>query len=462
MGDSAQPTLGLRRVLRLRDLILYGIMVIMPIAPVPLFGIAQKLSEGHAVTTILIAMVAMLLTAASYGRMASVYPLAGSAYSYVGRGLNAHLGFLAGWAMFLDYLIVPLLCTTYGAITIRQFLPQVPYPVLAFLFAAAMTAVNLRGIRATTHTDFALLSIMCAVIGVFMILAVRYVVLRAGWGGLFSSLPLYNPQTFHWPAIMTGTSLAALTYIGFDGVTTLAEEVDNPKRNVLLATVLVCVLTGILGSAEIYLAQLVWPDWGNFPVIETAYMDVSRRVGGAWLFNAMAVILVLANYGSGLSGQAGAARLLYGMGRDNVLPRRLFGRLDPRRRNPGYNILLVGALAFAGALVFDYEQSAETLNFGAFLAFMGVNLAALRHFYFRTAPGRRRFVRDAAFPALGFFFCLGIWLGLKTPAKMVGGAWLLAGVIYSAIKTRGFRLAPPAIAFEAAEPAADRTTETPS
>jgi putrescine importer len=164
-GEAAPAPGRLRRVLRLPDLILYGIMVIMPIAPIPLFGLAQKLSDGYAVTTILIAMFAMLLTAVSYGRMASLYPVAGSAYTYVGRGLNAHLGFLAGWAMFLDYLIVPLLCTIYGALTVQRLVPGVPYAVLALLFAGGMTALNLRGIRSTTRANFVMLVVMCAVVG---------------------------------------------------------------------------------------------------------------------------------------------------------------------------------------------------------------------------------------------------------------------------------------------------------
>jgi amino acid transporter len=159
------------------------------------------------------------------------------------------------------------------------------------------------------------------------------------------------------------------------------------------------------------------------------------------------LVLVLANFGSGLGGQVGAARLLFGMGRDQVLPARPFAYVSPSNSNPTYNILLIGAAAFAGALVFDYEQAAETLNFGAFLAFMGVNLAALRQFYFLRPAGQRR-IWETVLPAAGFLFCLTIWLGLRTPAKVVGGCWLLAGILYSAIQTRGFRLPPPAIRFD--------------
>jgi putrescine importer len=438
----------LRRVLTLWDLILYGIVLIMPIAPIPLFGLVQKLSFGHAVTTILIAMVAMVLTAVSYGRMASLYPSAGSAYTYVGRGLNSHLGFLAGWAMFLDYLLVPLICTIYGSLTLQRLVPQVPYVVWVAMFACSMTLVNLRGIRTTSRANFVLLVVMCVVVIAFMIGAVHLLFRQQGWHGVFSTHPFYNPATFHWSSMATATALAALTYGGFDGVTTLAEEVENPRRNVLLATVLVCVFTGVFGGLQIYLAQRVWPDYTTFPNVETAFMDVSRVVGGDLLFKAMAGILILANLGAGMSAQAGVSRLLFGMGRDNILPRSLFAYLDPQRNIPRYNILLVGLLTFVGSLFFNYEQAADLINFGAFLAFMGVNLATIRSFYFaKSSNHRRNLLADAIVPLTGFVFCFAIWLSLPKSAKIVGGFWLLGGIGYDAIKTRGFRLSPAAINF---------------
>jgi amino acid transporter len=443
-------------VLKLHDLIFYGIVIIMPIAAVPLFGLGQKLSDGHMVTTIFIAMLAMILTAFSYGRMAALYPVAGSAYTYVGRGLNPHLGFLAGWAMFLDYLINPLICTIYGSLTVQRvlapLLPQVPprilYGVLAALFAGTMTYLNLRGIRSTARSNIILLVIMCIVICAFIVLAIHFIVRTGGAGALVSIRPFYDRQTFHFGAIATATSFAALTYIGFDGITTLAEDVENPKRNVLLAVVLVCVFTGLFSGLQIYLAQRVWPDWQSFTNIETAFMDVTRRVGGWVLFQSLAFILILATVGAGLSAQVAAARLLFGMGRDNVLPRRIFAYLDPKKNTPTYNIWIIGVLAFVGALLLSYEIGVECLNFGAFLAFMGVNLATISQFYVKGQPGRkRRFVADAAVPALGFLICLGIWLSLPMPAKIIGGSWLVLGIIYDAAITRGFRTNPAMVDF---------------
>ncbi len=443
--ERASDAPRLARVLGLWDLILYGIVLIMPIAAVPLFGVAQKLSGGHAVTTILIAMVAMMLTAFSYGRMAAVYPAAGSAYTYVGRSLNPHLGFLAGWAMFLDYLLVPLICTIYGALTVGRLVPEVPYAVWAALFAGTMTLVNLRGIRATVTTNLVLLVAMSGVILVFIAMAIRWLFHMQGWPGLVSTRPFYDPATFDWRAIATGTSLAALTYGGFDGVSTLAEDVKNPRRNVLIATVFVCFFTGIFSGLQIYLAQRVWPDFRTFANLETAFMDVTRLVGGAGLFHATAAILIIANLGAGLSAQAGLSRLLFGMGRDGVLPRGVFAHLHPRTATPVYNILLVGAAAFLGALFLNYERAAELINFGAFLAFMGVNASAIRQFWFLNRERRKLY--DALLPALGFAFCLVIWLSLQTPAKIIGGLWFLVGIAYDAWQTRGFRRAPAMIDF---------------
>ena len=286
----------MRRVLTLWDLVFYGIVLIQPIAPIPLFGVAQKLSDGHYVTTILLAMFAMLITAFSYGRMAAIYPSAGSAYTYVGKGLNAYLGFLVGWAMLLDYLLVPLVNGIWVAIAIHsRYLPQLPYAVAMLLVVVFMTAPNLRGIKTSARADKILLVAMCSVTVVFILLAIRFLFHYQGWGGLFSTQPFYNPKTFTAHTVWMATSYAALTYIGFDGVTTLAEDVENPKRNVLLAIVLVCLFTGVFGGFLAYLGQRVWPDWHTLPNLETAFMDVCERVGGLALFHAMGFTILLAD-----------------------------------------------------------------------------------------------------------------------------------------------------------------------
>jgi len=437
----------LRRVLKLRDLVVYGIILITPIAPVPIYGVAQELSRGHMVVCLLIAGIAMMLTAVSYGRMANLYPSAGSAYVYVGHGLNPHLGFLAGWAMTLDYLVLPIVAIVQASLAIERLVPSIPYAVWVSLFVLLITILNLRGIRTTARTNIALLIGMLVVIGAFLILAARYLFDQDGLHGFFSVRPFYSAATFDFRSIATATSFAALTYIGFDGVTTLAEDVENPRRNVLLATVLVCLFTTVFSCVLVYLAQLIWPDYRTFDNVEMAFMDVTRRVGGPALFHGMGLVILLSSLGGGLAGEVAAARVLFSMGRDNVLPRKIFGYLGPKTSNPSINIVLVSLVAWTGSLVLGLERAGELLNFGAFLAFMGVNLAAIRQCYFLQDKRKRRFLADAMIPFLGFLFCLGIWLSLPLPAKLVGGSWFLIGIVYHAIRSRGFRIQPPVIDF---------------
>src|SRR6202140_1867846 len=451
--SSAPPRL--RRTLTLWDLIFYGIVLIQPIAPVPLYGVAQKLSDGHFVTIILIAMFAMLITAINYGRIGARYPTAGSAYTYVGKGLNPHLGFLAGWAMILDYLLQPLINTVWIATALHErYVHQVPFIVWAASIAGIMAVLNLAGVKSSSNTNKVLLAVMSVVVVFFIVLAIKFLYGGQGWAGLFSMQPIYDPKTFDWTKIRTATSFAALTYIGFDGVTTLAEDVENPKRNVLLAVVLTCVFAGVCSGVEAYLGARVWPDWRSFPEETTAFMDICRRVGGAVLFNAMGGILIVAAFGSGLTGTLGAARLLFGMGRDGVLPKKFFGYLKPGSSTPTYNILLIGVIAFLGAVVLNsigsaYEHAGELLNFGAFLAFMGVNLACFWQFTVLAQKKgiKWRLFQDALLPLIGFLVCGYIWWNLNHLAKTVGGIWFAIGIIYVGYKTNWFRSAPVMIDF---------------
>jgi putrescine importer len=450
-GTVSRPA---KRLLTLWDLIFFGIVLIQPIAPVPLFGVAQKLSNGYFTLIILVAMFAMALTAISYGRMAALFPSAGSAYTYVGKGINPHLGFLAGWAMFLDYLLLPLINTVWISAAMHNvYTPKIPFVVWAAIVAAIFTFLNLLGVRSSARANKILLLFMFIVIGIFIVLAVRFLFGGQGWSGLFSTRPFYDPATFDAHRILSAMSFAALTYIGFDGVTTLTEDVENPKRNVLLATVIVCLFTGIFGGLEVYLGQRVWPDAQSFTSLETAFMDVCGRVGGPFLFNAMGSVLVVAAFGSGLGGGLGAAKLLFGMGRDNVLPRKFFGYVKPGTTTPTWNIILIGVLSFLGAEVLNYygsayQQAGELLNFGAFLSFMGVNLAAFWQFgALKKGEGKRHVFVDIVLPLIGFVFCTVIWWNLNPLAKTAGGIWFVIGVVYLASKTRFFRSAPVIIDF---------------
>jgi len=430
----AEPA-RLKRALTLWDLVFYGIVLIQPVAPMGIYGVVSVEARGHVVTTILIGMCAMLLTAVSYGRMARVYPSAGSAFTYVGRELNAGLGYVTGWSMVMDYVLNPIICTIWCSKAAMLFLPEVPYSAWVTFFASMFTLLNLRGVKASARTNEILAAGMFVVLILFLGSAIRYLTgIHLGRRELL--LPFYNPETFSLPVVLTGASIASLTYIGFDGISTLSEEVENPRRNIMLATVLTCLVIGVLASIQVYLAQLVWGDWRGFRDVDTAFVEVAGKAGGRVMFSVLNITLLVANFGSGTGSHLGAARLLYGMGREDALPRSFFGAIDARSNIPRNNVILVGAFALVGGLLLTYQLGAEMLNFGAFIAFMGVNLAAFTHYWVRAD---RKRPQDFVLPILGFLICLYLWLSLRWPAKVAGGVWLGAGVLYGAIKTRGFR-----------------------
>jgi putrescine importer len=435
-GRSDVPRL--KRVLNLGDLIFYGLVAVTPSAPATVFGLAQVKSHGHAVDTILIAMVAMVLTAISYGRMAATYPSAGSAYAYVGRTLHPYLGFLAGWAMLLDYIVTPLFCVMFGTLALMRAVPGLPFAVGAAIFAGGITWLNLQGIRATARMNQIMLAFMFLVLAAFLVLSGRWIVATRGPGALLSITPFYSPGTFRWKDVAHATSFAALTYLGFDAVTTLAEDVKNPKRNLMIATVGVCLFTGLFGGLLVYLGQLVWPDYSTYSNVDTAFIEVTGRVGGAFLFRAVSILLLVAMIGAGLTTQVGAARLLLGMGRDNLVPRRVFAHLHARRNTPNLNIWIIGIIAYLGSLCMSYEVTAEIMNFGAFLGFMGVNLAVIRQFWFGNRGASRSLLSDVLLPLGGFLFCGAIWWELGTPAKIAGSIWFVVGVVILCLYTRGF------------------------
>jgi amino acid transporter len=234
-------------------------------------------------------------------------------------------------------------------------------------------------------------------------------------------------------------------------LTTLSEEVKNPRRNVLIAAVLTCLITGIWSGAQVYLAQVSWPDWMSFTsgltdeaaknsALDTAIMSVAHRVGGPVLDTSLSIILLVGSIGSGITGQLGAARLLFGMGRDSVIPKKIFGHLGEKNAVPTYNVFLIGGLALIGALALNYEECARLINFGAFFAFMGVNIASMREYFFKAREKTTKgFFLNFLPPAIGFVICLIIWLNLPVKTFVIGGGWMLVGVVYLAIRTRGFR-----------------------
>src|SRR3979411_2214266 len=312
MSSTANPPTDvprLRRSLTLWDLILYGVIVIQPVAPMSVFGVLSDRGHGHVVTTILIAMVAMLFTAISYGRMARAYPSAGSAFTYVGQEINPALGYVTGWSMVMDYMLNPIICTVWCSQQAHVFAPGVPYWAWAVFFALVFTLLNIQGVKTSARVNSALAAGMGVVIAIFFVAAARYIFGNPHDGAGFYTRPFYDPSLWNTKAVLGGTSIAVLSYIGFDGISTLSEEAENPRRNIMLATVLTCVVIGILSAAEVYVAQLVWPATEPFPNPDTAYVWAAGRM---WtpLFTIVGVTLVVANFCSGLGEHIDAARVV--------------------------------------------------------------------------------------------------------------------------------------------------------
>lgn len=335
----------------------------------------------------------------------------------------------------MDYMLNPLICTILCSKFALNFAPAIPYPVWVVCFILLFTFFNLRGIKTSARINTLLAAGMGVVIVIFLAAAARYIGLTTHSAGFFTH-PFYDPATYSTRAVLGGTSLAVLTYIGFDGISTLSEEVRNPRRNILLATVLVCLMTGVLASVEVYAAQLVWPASHPFPDVDTAFVYVAGRAAGPRFFSLINITLLVATIGSGMGSQLGAARLLYGMGRSNAIPRTFFGAIEPTHQIPRNNVLFVAVIGLVGALTISFERGAELLNFGALLAFMGVNASAFCHYFLRE---KKRTLYNFFMPAAGFLICLLLWWSLSWRAKLLGIVWMAAGVAYGAYNTRGFK-----------------------
>jgi putrescine importer len=438
-GDASVAQ-GFKPVLSLWALVLFGLAFVGPTAPYTFFGVGSVKSHGHFALVYLIAMLAVSFTAISYGRMATAFPEAGSTYAYASRAIHPAAGYLAGWVMILDYLLMPMLCVIIAAVTSNKLVPAVPYTVWVLVTAATITGINLCGIEVTSRATMVFNGVLSISILWFVGAAVRALLGGTGQGTLVSLKPFYNAPDFSLAAIMSATPIAVLSFLGFDGISTLAEDAKDPQKNVARATVLVCFVAGALFILQTYLGQLIWPDYSQFHPIETAFSDIGRLIGGLGLFFLIAFLVIAQAWASGITSQASASRLLFGMARDGRLPHRLFGYVHPVLRTPVYSVLLMGGIACIGALLLDLDQSAELVNFGACLGFMAVNLAVFGHYFvrLRQRSGIRIWV-NLICPTLGFAICFYIWFSISSLAMRVGALWTVAGIVYLAVQTGGFR-----------------------
>lgn len=436
-GAAAGPTRCARAegsfkpVLSFWALVLFGLAFVGPTAPYTFFGVGSVQSRGHFALVYLIALLAVSFTAISYGRMAAAFPEAGSTYAYASKALHPLAGYLAGWVMILDYLLMPMLCVIIVGVTSNKLAPAIPYSVWVIFTATTITAINLSGIEMTSRATMVFSAVLAASILWFLIAAVHALLNGVGRGTLFSLEPFYQPATFSVRPVMAATPVAVLSFLGFDGISTLAEDAKNPEKNIPRATLLVCLLAGTLFILQTYLGQLIWPDYTTFSPVETAFSEIGRLIGGAGLFYLIASLVVAQAWASGITSQASASRLLFGMARDRRLPYTLFGFIHPRTRTPIYSILLMGGIAVAGALILNLDKAAELVNFGACGGFMAVNLSVLGFYYLRRRERRgTRVIANLLLPLLGFGICLYIWLSVSPLAMRLGGIWTAMGILY--------------------------------
>ncbi len=438
--ERADPS-QLKRALGFWHLLVYGVAFMVPIAPVVIYGVVIQVS-GHVAMTYLLAMIAMLFTAFSYGEMAGEFPEAGSTYSYTRHGLQPHLGMLAGWTILLDYVLMPALSYVVIAVFGSQMLPQVPYWLWIAVPLIGITTINILGVKQMAQTTIFLLLLELAVLGYFCVMAIHGI--RHGIGQGFTLRPFFS-ENFKLGAVIAGTSIACFSFLGFDAVSTLAEETRKPRIDISRATIIACLLTGFLFIAQTFLAQNAWPDYSKFPSVDAAYYFVAEKVGGIALATALSLGLIIAALANAVDAQAASARLLFGMGRDGVLPRKAFGRLHAKTQTPVFNLILMAVIGGAVATQ-TIDTIVSLINFGALFGFVMVNLSVIRyHFLTHKHRGPMGVFRYLFIPLMGATICFVLWINLPSLSKIAGFTWLAIGIVYDAYLTGFFRKDPPCL-----------------
>ncbi|WEO77402.1 APC family permease [Cryobacterium sp. SO2] len=451
-------TPALTRTLGLRSLVLFGLAYMTPLIVLGIFGVVAETTGGASAAAYLVALVAILFTASSYGRMAAAYPVAGSAYTYVRRTIDPRVGFLVGWAVLLDYLFLPMVIWLIGAAYLEAQFPGVPGWVWIIGFIVLTTLLNILGIKVADKANLILMAFQVLVIGSFVALSIGSIIANQGAGGLVSVDPFAN-ATATFSGITAGAAIAAYSFLGFDAVTTFTEETINPRKTVPRAILLVALIGGAIFILVSYTTQLVHPG-GVFTDASSAAFDIALQIGGN-LFGALFLAgLVIAQFASGLAAQAAASRLLFAMGRDGVLPRRIFGEVSRRFHSPVFSLVIIGVVGLV-ALFLDVATSTSFINFGAFVAFTMVNVSVVFHYVRQRRAGTRLSpVFFLVVPVIGAIVTLYLLTRLDSNAIVLGLSWLAIGVVVLAVITKGFRRQPPEMEYREADDQALRSAAT--
>lgn len=419
----------LKRSLTLTDLVVYGMIFMIPIAPFGVYGYVNAEAPGMVPLAYIIGMVAMLFTALSYGSMAKAFPIAGSVYSYAQRGLNQHVGFIAGWLMLLDYLLIPPLLYVYAAMALNHLYPDIPKVGFILAFLVSATFVNLRGITFTARMNIIFLLAQLVVLGIFLFYA--WTALHNGGGhGELTLAPLYNPETFNFALLMQAVSIAVLSFLGFDAISTLAEEIKgDPGKSVGKAALITLLVMGVIFVAQTWIATDLAAGMG-FTSADTAFYEIAEIAAGSWLATVTGVATALAwGVAVAITSQAAVSRLLFGMARDGKLPK-VLAKVHPKHNTPYLSIYLVAVLSLL--ICYLFINSVDTLtslvNFGALSGFMLLHLTVINYYWRRQKSGK--VVRHLICPVIGFIIVAAIMYNMGVDAQKLGLIWIALGLVY--------------------------------
>ncbi|MEV7968329.1 APC family permease [Sphaerisporangium sp. NPDC088356] len=424
----------LQRSLSFTDLLIYGLIFMVPIAPFGIFGGVFQASGGMVALAYVIGMVAMAFTALSYSQMARAFPMAGSVYTYAGRGIAAPVGFLAGWVILLDYVLVPALLYLVASAAMASFIPAVPIWAWLIGFIVLNTVVNYLGIEMTARMNKIMLVAELIVLAIFLVIGLVALAQGKGHGNAFS--PLFDSSTFSWPLVFGAVSVAVLSFLGFDGISMLAEESREDTRKLGRSMVYALALAGVLFVVQTWVAALLAPNREELLTkgdpAGTAFYDTAAYAGGHWLSVLTAVATAVAwGFANSLVAQAATSRLLFAMARDRQLPSFL-GKIHPKHKVPVNATFLVAAVSLVLGLYMSSRDDGITLlgtlvNFGAMTAFLALHVSVVVHYVVRK--GSRDWWRHLIAPAIGFLILLYVVINAKVAAQVLGFVWLAIGIL---------------------------------
>jgi amino acid transporter len=426
----------LSRALTMRDLVVYGLIFMVPIAPFSVYGFVYKDAKGMVPLAYLLGLTGMFFTALSYAAMSRAFPVAGSVYAYAQRGLHEVAGFFAGWLILLDYILLPSLLYLISAVALRPLFPAVAAWLWVASFIAINAVVNFFGIEFTARLNRIMLLIELLALAWFIIAALLALHGGAGAGHL-TLRPLYDPGAFSLQVVAGATSVAVLSFLGFDGISTLSEETRGGPKSIGRATVAALLLVGVLFVSQTWLAA----DLGagmRFSSPETAFYEISDLAGGHTLRLVTILVSVFATaIANAMAAQAAVSRVLYAMARDGKLPR-AFALVHPRYRTPYVSNLFVALIALMVGIAFTshIDDLVRVVNFGALSGFVLLHLSVIRHYFLRERSGR--WLRHLLFPLVGLCIIGYVLFEMEQAAKVLGACWIAFGCLYLGILTRWF------------------------